>query len=76
MHYPAPIYTIHHFWTTAGCILGQRMVPWKPKPELITEGRMVYLPFRWVLSAMWLCNIGHFQSCCPSPVLNILLEIL
>ena len=35
----------------------------------------VYLPFRWVLSAMWLCNIGHFHSCCPSPVLNILLKI-
>ena len=26
-------------------------------------------------SAMWLCKIGHFHSCCPSPVLNILLEI-
>ena len=34
----------------------------------------VYLPFRWVLSAMWLCKIGHFHSCCSSPVLNILLE--
>ena len=41
----------------------------------IGEEQRVYLLFRWVLSAMWLCNIGHFHSCCPSPVLDILLEI-
>ena len=42
-------------------------------PDLIfpdLSSKRVYL-----LSAMWLCNIGHFHSCCPSPVLNILLEI-
>jgi hypothetical protein len=37
--------------------------------------RLGNLPFGWVLSAMWLCKSGHFHSCCPSPVLNILLEI-
>src|ERR1700733_958118 len=43
--------------------------------EKLSASRAVYLPFRWVLSAMWLCKSGHFHSCCPSPVLDILLEI-
>ena len=34
----------------------------------------VYLPFRWRV-CIWLCKIGHFHSCCLSPVLNIFLEI-
>jgi hypothetical protein len=55
-----------------------KVVYWKPvKNRRWIKGLFgVYLPFRWVLSAMWLCKSGHFHSCCPSPMLNILLEIL
>jgi hypothetical protein len=49
---------------------------WARNSILWSEWRKrVYLPFRWVLSAMWLCKSVHFYSRCPSPVLNILLEI-
>jgi hypothetical protein len=28
-----------------------------------------------IVICQWLCESGHFHSCCPSPVLNIVLEI-